>query len=348
MKKIFLALILSLSCTFVLADSVPPISQDQVIKPPALQPGDTIAFVTPARMRDWDAVVAAKEELERRGYIVRTDLNIRHEVKYLGGTDEERAHSINAAFADPTIDAVFPVTGGYGTTRILDDIDWGVIRANPKVVIGYSDVTALHLAMLKKSGVVSFHAPYPTYMYAPRSEGETRDYSFAEKYFWGTITGDPSTRVIETDDLTTPPVVIEPGVGRGPLTGGNLTLVATLMGTPYEMETDGRILFFEDIGEAPYRIDRMLSTLELAGKLDNLAGVVLGRFRGCEPDDPEREFTLDEIFTQYFANRGYPVVYQFPLGHVRENATFPLGIEAELNTRHGTLTLLETAVAPRK
>lgn len=316
------------------------------VRPPALKPGDTIAFVAPAKWRDAGAVAQAKAALEERGYKVRIDQDVVSKHGYLAGPDEVRAKALMDAFEDPEIDAIFPVTGGYGTTRLLDRLDYGTIRRHPKVLIGYSDMTGLHLAIARRSRVVTFHSPFPSYFYVP---GDT-DKSYPRNGFWQAIEA-PSYAgrtepgyAIDTDSPTTPVTTLIPGVARGRLVGGNLSLVHAIAGTPYEIETKGNILFLEDIEEAPYRIDRMLSQLELSGKLDEPAGVVLGIFKGCDAENPEEEFTLRQVFDRYFAGRPYPVVMDFPVGHVLPNATLPVGAMAELDATKGTLRILENPV----
>lgn len=286
------------------------------------------------------------DELPKLGYKVKNWPHDTERWGYLAGSDEDRAASIMEAFADPEVDAVFCYVGGYGAGRILDMLDYDVIRENPKVFTGFSDITALHLAIYKKTGLVTFHSPTHSRVYA-QTKGE---YAYPTDHLWRAIAeegyeGAPEPGfTIETDSLTTAPLTLVPGTARGPLTGGNLSLVAALMGTPFEIETRGHILFLEDVGEEPYRIDRMLNQLRLAGKLDEVKGVILGRFAKCDPDNPERSFSLHEVFRQYFADRPYPVVMEFPVGHVRENATLPMGIMAELNATEGTLRLLEDPV----
>lgn len=321
-----------------------------LVKPPALAPGDTIAFVSPARWMNPESVEVARKALEERGYIVRIDPEVNARHGYLGGTDEVRARTLMAAFENPEVDAVFPLTGGYGTTRMLDRLDYDLIRRNPKILIGFSDITGLHLAIQKKAGVATFHSPFPAYMYA--ADGVDR--SYPQNAFWTALEdsayrerSQPGYLVAPVDEATTPTATLVPGIARGRLVGGNLSLVHALGGTPYEIETDGRILFLEDIREAPYRIDRMLSQLELSGKLDRPAGVVLGMFNRCETDDPENEFTLRQVFDRYFADKPYPVVVNFPVGHVLPNATLPVGAMAELDATNGTLRILENPVTLR-
>jgi muramoyltetrapeptide carboxypeptidase len=228
--------------------------------------------------------------------------------------------------------------------RMLELLDYDAIRANPKVLIGFSDITALHMALAKKCNLVTFHSPNPQW-------GLGSDNGFPEynaKYFWRCLMADQNCGD-EGFTYETPPGeplrVIAPGVAEGPLCGGNLTLVASLTGTPYELETAGRVLFLEDIREAPYRIDRMLSQLKLSGQLDKPAAVLLGQFSGCEADGDETSLSLAEVFLDYFADAPYPVVYNFPAGHVLDNATLPLGARVKVDANQRQVSVLENAVS---
>jgi muramoyltetrapeptide carboxypeptidase len=272
-----------------------------------------------------------------------------------------------AAFADPDVDAVFPVTGGFGATRILDVLDYDVIRRNPKIMIGFSDITALHVAINQRTGLVTFHSPVPEY-----GLGNDKNLTpFAAKWFWRailaknyrgalagsaepgyTIVARPSAAEASTDASifadVPPAVTLREGNARGRLIGGNLSVIHALMGTPFEIQTDGKILFLEDVGEAPYRIDRMLRTLKSAGKLDHVAGVVLGGFTARKEDQPwdQSDATVDDVLREYFTAVPAPVLIQFPAGHVPYNATLPIGVLVELDATRGTIRLLENPVKP--
>jgi muramoyltetrapeptide carboxypeptidase len=308
-------------------------------RPKALERGDTIAIVAPAGYLDEERIALATERLEARGYRVRMAGDVFRQRGYLAGVDERRAGELMAAFTDPEIDAIFPGTGSYGSTRILDHLDYDVIRRNPKLFIGFSDITALHIAIYQEADLITFHSPNP--MWGLGSEEYL--HPLAEEYFWralGARAGDSAGGYrIAVGDEQAGIRTLSPGVARGRLTGGNLTLVATLMGTPYEIDTRDKILFIEDIGERPYRIDRYLSQLRLAGKLEQLAGVVIGRFRNCEAEEGKPSLTLDEVFDDYFADLGIPVIAGYPMGHVRANVTLPVGALAELDADAGTLTI---------
>ena len=251
------------------------------------------------------------------------------------------------AFADRQVAAIFPARGGTGVTRILDKLDYGVIRQNPKIFTGFSDITALHAAIHSQTGLVTFHSPNP-------QDGIGMPDGLSEisaRTFWQTLLAEsygkpqahfsrPVLTPTEQATLTT----LTPGTAQGRLVGGNLALVCSLLGSPYEIETRGNILLLEDIGEQPYRIDRFLSQLRLAGKLDILAGVLLGQFTDCEPAPGQSSLTLDDIFAEYFSCLDIPVLGNFPTGHTPDNATLPLGVTAELDATAKQLTILECPV----
>ncbi len=323
----------------------------KMVKPPALKAGDTIALVAPAGVGDPKKVDAIEAGLAKLGLKIKRSANLTERYGYLGGTDEARAAGVMDAWRDPGVQGVFCITGGFGTTRMLDKLDYRFIRENPKVFTGFSDITGLHLAIQRQAGLVTFHSP--TSEYALSANAEERP--LQARYLWGMVMpgnagGEPLALpdpVVYTDEgLTTKTLTIRGGKARGQLTGGNLSLIQALMGTPWEIETKDRILFIEDVGEAPYRVDRMLSNLRLAGKLDSPAGVIFGQFSKCDPENPERSFTVDDLIAEYFAKRHYPVVSRFPSGHVIDNATLPLGVMAELDADARTLTLLESPLAP--
>ncbi|MEM7681307.1 MAG: LD-carboxypeptidase [Planctomycetota bacterium] len=345
---------LLLACTATLAGCAkdPRVTDAGYHKPTKLRPGDTIAFVAPAAAVRMNHVAIAKQRLEERGYKVVFADDLGRRFGYLAGTDERRAEELQAALADPAVDAVFPVTGGFGVTRLLHRLDFDAFKDHPKVVIGFSDITALHLALHKKAKWVTFHSPNPQWGLGG-DDGMQPD---AEQYFWTFIEND----LRQNEGVTAPVLVyapleaypvrtVSPGDASGPLIGGNLTLIASTLGTPYEVDTKGKVLFLEDIDEAPYRIDRYFAQLRDAGKFDDCAAVVLGQFTDCEPEEGKESFTLDELFEQYFADLGKPVIANFPAGHVKTNLTLPLGVPARLDADADppTLQLLESPTAPR-
>lgn len=319
-----------------------------MIRPRPLQPGDVIRFVAPAGPLDRERMTLAKQRLEARGFVVQMSEELFSREGYLAGSDERRAAELMAAFRDPEVRAVFPGTGGYGTMRILELLDYRVIRANPKVFIGFSDITGLHAALSRHAGLVTFHSPNP--MWGLGSEDDLTP--FSDRWFWRALSpGDDAGRAyrIEIPEDLPPLGSWGSGKARGRLVGGNLALVSALEGTPFAVDTRGAILVLEDVREAPYRIDRMLRQLELAGRLDGLAGAVLGQFTRAYDRDDQREedprYQVDGVLEQYFGDRGIPVLTNFPFGHHPENATLPIGDVIEIDADQRTLTVLG-GVAP--
>lgn len=334
------------------------------IFPKALSPGDTVMIVAPAKYLDERRVELAKKRLEDIGFKVRIPAGLFRKNGFLGGTDDERAAELMDAFADPKVNAIFPGTGGYGTTRIVDKLDYDVIRRNPKILVGFSDITGLHIAINQKTGLVTFHSPNPEW-----GLGVDRNLSpFAAKWFWRALlaknyvgAGGPQSQAGYTilthasadEDPKSAELFAEVpqvhtmhgGKGRGRLIGGNLSVVHAMMGTPFEIQTDGKILFLEDVGEEPYRVDRMLQTLRSAGKFEHVAGVILGQFTARKDESKwDDDASIDDVLRDFFGKLTVPVLSHFPIGHVRYNTTLPVGGLAELDADRQTVQLLENPV----
>ncbi|MEM9352600.1 MAG: LD-carboxypeptidase [Planctomycetota bacterium] len=316
-----------------------------LVWPEPLRPGGTIMMVAPAGELDPVRVGLAKKRLEERGYrvVMRDDLFT--QTGYLAGSDERRAEEFMQAFLDPEVDAVFPGTGGYGTMRMLDLLDYDAIRANPKVLIGFSDITALHLAINRRAGLVTYHSPNP--MWGLGSPDNLP--KFAAEYFFRAVeAADGSGYLIEVPEGSPQPFSLGSGQARGRLIGGNLSLVAATIGTPFEIDTTDAVLMLEDVREAPYRIDRMLRQMQLAGKLGSLRAAVLGQFTKAYDREDEEEktkkrderFTVNGVLKQYFEPLGIPVLMNYPVGHHPANATMPMGGMAEVDADAATLRIL--------
>jgi muramoyltetrapeptide carboxypeptidase len=319
-------------------------SHPSKVHPEGLRPGDTIMFVAPAGPLDQERMERAQKRLQALGFQVRVPDDLYRKRGYLAGSDEMRAAELMAAFSDPEVKGVFPGTGGYGVSRMLDHLDYDVIKANPKIVIGFSDITALHLALAAKTNLITFHSPVPMWgLGSPDNLSE-----FSARYFWRSLRADQNLDeqgfAYEAPAPSSPLVQFRPGEAQGPLIGGNLSLIVALMGTPYEIDTKGAVLFVEDVGEAPYRIDRYLSQLQLAGKLDDPAAVLLGQFTKCGAEKGKSSLTLDEVFEDYFGNAPYPVIKNFPVGHHKWNATLPIGAMVKVNADTVCVRLLENPV----
>jgi muramoyltetrapeptide carboxypeptidase len=313
------------------------------ILPPKLRPGACVALLAPSGpLLERDHLARGAELCRALGCepVVMPNAGKAH--GYLAGTDEERLADLNAALTDPAIDAVWCLRGGNGMNRIIDRVDFTGFAANPKVVIGYSDITVLLLALTTRTGVVTFHGPLARFAMP----------AFSRNHFELVLTRDSAPgllgRVPASPDVLVPGrgriVSVLPGRATGRLVGGNLTLLQALIGTRYFPDLRGAVLFLEDIGEDLYRIDRMFGHLRLVGALDALAGVAIGHFSRMRHATVEGAFGLDDVLRTYFASRHIPVAHGFPIGHVPEQWTLPIGVMAELNADDGDLSVIEPGV----
>ena len=305
-----------------------------------LQKGDTIGLIGPSGVaRDPDALRRAIAQIERMGYRVKPGESCFLQYGYLSGPDDVRARDVNRMFLDDEVDAIFCTRGGYGTMRMLDMLDYGAIAAHPKIFMGLSDVTAMHLALLGKAGLATFHGPMALSdwadgeMHPATRRSMLRALSCAEPM--GALESAPDYPAGET---------VNPGAAEGVLVGGNLTLIAGLMGTPYELDARGRILFIEEIGEQTYCIDRMLTQLRLAGKFDECAGVVFGDFKDCPVEYERFGLTIGQIIRDVVRPCGKPVFTGLQSGHCTPKLTLPLGVNCRMDADSRTLTVLEAAV----
>jgi muramoyltetrapeptide carboxypeptidase len=309
-------------------------------KPPALRKGSVIRAVAPASSESNSAALSrGLDKLREFGFSV-TLGNCVGRLKargYLAGTDKERAEELNQAFREDTVNAVFCVTGGYGTLRILPYLDYEMIKAHPKILLGYSDITTLHIALNQKSDLVTFHGP----MIASEMGSELTDYT--EKWLHRAL---QDNRPL--GELTNPvdgPVLktINEGEVRGKLVGGNLSLIAHGLGTPYEIDTEGKILLIEDTNEPPYRVDRYLTHLWLANKLQDAAGIVIGEFTNYQPPSNEPSLTLWDVLRDRIEESGKPAVYGLCCGHGKHHLTLPIGVEARLDATQTGIWIEESA-----
>jgi muramoyltetrapeptide carboxypeptidase len=312
------------------------------VRPPRLRPGDLVGLVAPsAAIVDSEPADIARESLEAMGLRVREGTYLRRRRGYLAGTDEERASDVNAMIRDPDVRGIYAIRGGWGAARVVDRLNYDALARDPKVVAGYSDITALHNAIHARTGLVTFHAPIAASSWAPFPYEHFRRVVFdGEAATLAPAPDTGETLVPQQHRVRT----LRPGRARGRLLGGNLTVLTHLVGTPYVPDFDGAILFLEDVDEAPYRVDRMLTQLRLAGILGRIAGFVFGRCTNCEPRDGYGSLTLEEILTDHIAPLGVPAWFNAMIGHIQDQWTVPVGIEAEMDAEAGTVRLLEPAV----
>ncbi|MDO4484393.1 MAG: LD-carboxypeptidase [Clostridia bacterium] len=300
---------------------------------PKLKQGGTVRMIgVSGTIRSDDAakvVSDSAEKLRGLGFQVQVDDSCLQKHGYLSGTDSVRADAFNRAFADDSVDGVWCIRGGYGCIRMADGVDWDMVAAHPKPLIGYSDITTLHI-MLQNRGIVSFHGPMPS---TDSFTGASLD------SLMHAITGNPD-KVLQNPDGTGLETVI-PGQAEGVLVGGNLTLVTSSVGTPYDLDVKGKLLFLEDIGEDTYVLDRYFHQLLHAGKLHECAGIILGGFTDITVEHPEAGLTLNEVFDDVFAKVHVPVVKGLQAGHLKEKLTLPLGCRYKLDAGRGIITLAE-------
>ncbi|MEE8398419.1 MAG: LD-carboxypeptidase [Desulfobacterales bacterium] len=295
----------------------------QPIRPLRLRPGDTIGIVAPASPFDRKAFGSGIAVLESMGFQVSVPEDLAAHEGYLAGSDAHRGEMVNRLFADPAIDAILCARGGFGSMRMLSHLDFESIREHPKILVGFSDVTALLSAVYERCGLVTYHGPVVATL------GEASRETQAS--FYHTVTADENL-VISADEATT----LRPGSATGPVSGGNLATLCHLVGTPYQPSFYGHILMLEETGEKPYRIDRMLTQMRLAGCLDGVAGLVLGAFDEC--GDGEGIFGILEAI---FKEGAVPMLAGLDFGHGRHNLTIPLGLAATLDADAQTLSYLE-------
>ena len=314
------------------------------IKPPALPAGATIAVVAPASPpQTRSEIEQATAYFESRGHTVVFGPNHRKVHGYLAGTDAERAADLQWALTEPGIDMVHTLCGGYGTARLYDRVDWNAL-GDPRIVCGFSDITALHLALAAHGPWVSFYGP--NFLRFTRKKDELTPET--EAWFHRAFTPEPLGRVFE--DPEDPYVLtVREGVAEAPIVGGCMTLLCSSIGTPYEFDADGCILMVEDLNTEEYLIDTGLNHLIRAGKLDDVAGFVLGTNVNLQaqtlPEGPESRLSIEEVLDELIAPLGIPAIANVPTGHGKHMATLPLGVQARLDATGKTLEILEAAVS---
>jgi len=321
-----------------------PLRMKPLLKPPRLRHGDLVGLIAPGGYTTDAAIAKAVQHIEALGFRVKQGNYLREVWGNYGGTVAARIADLHAMFRDPEVKAVWAIRGGSGCISLLKHIDYALIRRNPKVLLGYSDITALHLAIRRHAGLVTFHGPV--------ASSTPSDYS--TRHLLAVLT-DPQPRyTIEMAPENALRALKEPhyavrtvhgGVATGPLVGGNLSLVSALAGTPYAADFRDSILFLEEVNEEPYRIDRWMTQLDLAGNFDGAAALLIGICDNCGPQGDGPSLTLDQTFDMHLKPLTIPAVTGYSFGHVRNQFTIPVGVQARLDTQAQTLTLLEPAVS---
>ena len=313
-----------------------------IIKPGHLRQGDTVALVNPASATAFrDSVQIVKESMEALGLKVRMGENVLGRRGYFAGTDEERAADLNRQFADPEIKGIIAVRGGWGCARLLPLVDFDNIMKNPKILVGYSDVTALLLSIYAKTGLVTFHGPVGMGPWNSFSTDYFKKILFQKQ---APVFKNPENRGNNLTQVSDRVVTITPGRATGRLLGGNLTVLSSIVGSGFLPDWKDSILFLEDVGENIYRIDRMLTQLKLAGILDAIKGFIFGKCTDCGPGEGYGSLTLEELFDDHIKPLGIPAWQGAMIGHEADKFTLPIGIEAAINSVEGTINLLEPAV----
>ncbi|MEW6021900.1 MAG: LD-carboxypeptidase [Pseudomonadota bacterium] len=324
--------------------SSPGRSMTPLIKPPRLRRGDTVGLIAPGGYTSDKSIAKARANIESLGLKVREGQYLREVNGNYAGTVAQRLSDLHAMFADPEVTMLWPIRGGSGCISLLQGLDYGLIRRHPKILLGYSDITALHLAILKKTGLVTFHGPV--------ASSTLSDY--ARDHMLAVLTDPQPAYTIPMALENSRRAVLQPhfgmrtvhgGSATGPLIGGNLSLVAALAGTPYAADFRNSILFLEEVNEAPYRIDRWMTQLDLATGFDKAAGVMIGICDDCGPEHEDVSLTLDQTFDLHLQPLAVPAVTGYSIGHIRNQFTIPMGIKATLDAERQTVTLLEAAVS---
>ena len=319
-----------------------PLIKVDLIKPKKLSPGDTIGIIAPGSpVFERKSLYEAKKHWEEMDFNVRFASHLNDNLRYLAGKDEDRASDVMNMFKDHSIDAIIALRGGYGSIRLLPFLDFNIIKDNPKILMGYSDITTLLLAIHRITGLVTFHGPVALSTYN----------EYSTRFILETLTSCQPVSDIPPPDETFPMLANRRKFSQSvqaPLTGGNLSLIVATLGTPYEIETRDRILFIEEIGEEPYRIDRMLTQLYQAGKFEHVKGIIFDECSGCGPSDYKptfyNTFSIEEVIRDRLGDLDCPVLMNTSIGHVADKPVLPLGIRAELNPNSLTYSLIEPAV----
>lgn len=310
------------------------------IKPKKLQKGDLIGIISPASsIDDPSKIDKGVSYLENLGYRVILGKNVGKYKGYLAGDDNERLADFHAMFENKNVKAIFCLRGGYGASRLLDKIDYKIIKSHPKIFVGYSDISSLQLAMFYKTGLITFAGPMVGIDFYDEVS------PFTAEMFWKLLTSTKKFGKIENPEDENI-LALNRGSASGKIVGGNLSVITALIGTDYFPGLKDNILFIEEIGELPYKIDRMFNQYRLSNMFKGLKGIIIGSFIDCQEPDPEkRTLTLGEVISDYFSRMKLPVVYNFRHGHLKDNITVPVGANVKLNASRNLVEITEAVVS---
>ncbi|MDM9583447.1 LD-carboxypeptidase [Nostoc sp. GT001] len=308
-------------------------SLNTIRKPPRLQAGDTVGLIAPAGIVDAKDIEAAQKLISQLGLKVKLGKHILDRYGYLAGKDSDRAQDVNLMFSDRTVKAIIPMRGGWGCNRILPLLNYSLIRSHPKILIGYSDITTLLLAINARSQMITFHGPVATSTWN----------QFTVDYFKRILFNGEAVTMQNLNPSEVRVETIASGKARGKLVGGNLSVLSAMVGSPYLPSWNKSILFVEEVGEDVYRIDRMLTQLKTAGILNQITGFIFGQCTKCSLGD-EPSFTLMQVLQQHILPLGIPAWYGSMIGHIKDKFTLPIGVEVEIDAELGTIRMLEAAV----
>jgi len=298
--------------------------------PKRLQQGDTVGIIAPAGPPNLAYLEKGLSFLKSLGLNIKTGKHVTSVHGYLAGTDEERLEDFHTMFLDPSINGIICASGGYGTGRIVSQIDFDIVANNPKIFWGYSDITFLHTVIRQQTGLVTFHGPMVS-----SDIGKDDFYPLSKQMFQQLF---EPVQLRYTEEIS-PLEIIRDGEAYGEIVGGNLTLLSYTLGTTMELDTKGKLLFIEDIDEEPYRIDAMLNQLKMTGKLDDAAGIIVGDFNNAMPKKRKSSLTLEQVLEDYLAGLDKPVVKGFKIGHCSPHFSIPLGVKAKLSSYDKTLEI---------
>ena len=305
------------------------------IYPKGLKKGSTIGLCAPSGpSHDLTEIDGFKKLLIEKGFKVREGKYIRKHYGYFTSTDAQRAEEFMELIEDSSVDAIFFTRGGWGCARILDLLDYEIIKNNPKIILGFSDITSLLIAITHKTGLITFHGPNGN------ASWEQPSYQWIEKLLFL-----EKSILYEAKGMqTTSQKTIVSGISEGQLIGGNLSVISGILGSKYIPSWENKILFLEEVGEEPYRVDRMLTHMKLNGVFDQLSGVVLGQFKKCIAEEPNWAFTVEEVLQQHFGNLKIPVFTGAPIGHVKDKYILPIGQKVQIDSDKFTIRTLSKSV----